>query len=353
MNPAGIIIHNMDEFEEWQYLTSFGVNVNIALKKEADEVGLHHFYIITKYGDYFETVTASVKFAELSESREDLREFAEFFADSIDYKELSAGSTDISPLIYTKPTYAKPTEGLLTLEALRDTPEYKASSEFNSFYRDYILKDDNLKAEYGWRSTIYCFAPFSGESSICERFNETAEKYSLLRPTEASAAFDKLAVPVKALKPDGDLDRNGAHDSPDEKFTEIDSAYYYETAGIENFSPESQPGRMVKYDNGAFYMRSYHPVSAVYDLHYVPKGSFYPLIGPLEADDMAWKYKTSCGEQVFISMGGNSADPLEGYRRIIYENDLAYVIVMPFDVSKNEIFRMETLADAIDFTKFK
>jgi hypothetical protein len=216
------------------------------------------------------------------------------------------------------------------------------------------LKDEYLKAAYGFCPVVYCFAPFSGESStIYEKFKETSEKYSLLLPTAATAAFDNWAVPVSGLKPDGTLDRNGAHYSPDEKFIEIDSAYYYETAGIENFSPESEPGRMVKYDNGAFYMRCCHPASAVYDLHYVPKGSFYPLIGPIETDDMAWEYNTSCGEQVFIAIGDNGSDPLEGYRCIIYETDTAYVLVMPFDVSKNEIYRMETLADAIDFTKFK
>jgi hypothetical protein len=358
LNPSGVIIFNIGGFEEWQYMTSCGVNVNIALEKEADEAGLNRFYIITDYGKYFETITASVKLSEEAGSHEDVRKLAEFLADSIDYKELSAGAADISPLIDTGPAYAKPKEGILTLEAFRDTLEYRASSEFSSFYRDFILEDDNLKAVYGHCPAVYCFAPFSGESNaVYEKFNEIAEKYSLLLPAESSAAssdgFHNWAVPVKCMRPDGDLDRNGAHCSPYEKFIEIDSDYYYETAGLENFSPESEPGRLVKYDNGAFYMRCCHPASAVYDLHYVPKGSFYPLISPIETDDMAWRYDTSCGEQVFIAMGGSSSDPLEGYRCIIYETDTAYVLVMPFDVSKNEIYRMETLADAIDFTKFK
>jgi len=134
--------------------------------------------------------------------------------------------------------------------------------------------------------------------------------------------------------------------------SEVTEEEYFEALGMEKFTTESRALSLAKYDNGAFIFEGFLGHGS-YTLHYMPKGCFYPLLRYfLTTDDTSWAYDTACGEQVFISNGGETQYPVPGMRSILYETDNAYVVVT-VSGGKGEAYLLEMIADDIDFTVFK
>ena len=91
--------------------------------------------------------------------------------------------------------------------------------------------------------------------------------------------------------------------------------------------------------------------SSGYDLHYIPKGTFYPLFRfVLHPELTGWAYDSACGEQVYLVRGGDMEYPHSGIPYVLYETENAYVIAECY--ADDSAYTLQSVADSIDFTKF-
>lgn len=106
----------------------------------------------------------------------------------------------------------------------------------------------------------------------------------------------------------------------------------------------------VRWDTGAWQCKVVYGSSG-YDLTYVPKGSFCPVLRELlHPDAEGWAYETACGEQVYMAPDGEMEYPRFQTPLALYETDTAYLLLSPDGA--NDAGTMQLFADSIDFTKF-
>ena len=85
-------------------------------------------------------------------------------------------------------------------------------------------------------------------------------------------------------------------------------------------------------------------------MFYIPKGSFCPAIREqLHPNAASWAYDTACGEQVVITMDGEMEYPRFQNAIVLYETDLAYVLLQLTGCSDSGF--IQACADLVDFTK--
>ncbi len=117
----------------------------------------------------------------------------------------------------------------------------------------------------------------------------------------------------------------------------------------------------LSYDTGAFTASGRAPAS--FELDYITKGSLYintwSTAFRFLDDAPSWMYKTANGDEVCIVLGG------WGYGCVIYESANAYVLLsvsgfVPTSVTGGDlvpdgmaVYRMERLADSIEFSRLK
>lgn len=344
ISSGNMVIPLDTEFEEWQY-TAGDDTVSIALEKNRDAFGEYNAFIFYEENGYY--ICVNSKMPEFNKTA------AEKLADSFDYSKLCQGKADLSIVLDTKtkdakPIEAKPKEGLLTLNAFMETPEYKAAYEFNQAYCEYV--DTLPEFEHfarGMKDHLY-YGEFPGKDEKVDAMREkVVNEYELLSPMKNRAVWGNLYIPsdmTYVITSPVSMKYLGEGITPYEIFDEVEYELYNEWLGMETLPFAGEPSMLVMYDNGAYRLSGYRTID------YIPKGSFYPLMQMfLTEEEKAWAYDTACGEQVFISVGGKAPYPLQSYSVILYETDNAYVIVS----AGGESYKIEEAADSIDFTKFK
>lgn len=99
LDPAHTYIYNPEEYIEWQYTTSAGALLNLAARNTDDGQSVFVFY---QDENYLVTIMAGVS------GGEDYKAKAEAFAEKFDYAALCTGTIDLSVVVDTKPTQARP-----------------------------------------------------------------------------------------------------------------------------------------------------------------------------------------------------------------------------------------------------
>ena len=337
LDPSGNSVLDAEDHTEWQYTNKNGDTVNLAMRFYESNAETLGFYLFTQQGDYMVTILGSCP------NMEDLKASAERFADCFDMEALCAGSSDLRPVLDTKPTNIKPKEGLMTLKEFVETPEYKAAAEFYEFYSDYcdaLPEYDEMVENY---SGYHYYGDFPTDvDSVNAEVERIIDEYELVFPGKNLCYWGGREIPTDIIRADsGRTSSEGIRDVSVEEF--------YETMGFGPFSKENRPFRMHKYESGAVYLEESFGTGG-YKLHYIPKGCFYPLLMSFYSTDVtSWAYETACGEQVWISTGENPPYPKWPQSSILYETDTAYVLVTLGDA---EAYLLEAVADNIDFTMF-
>ena len=339
LDPSYRDVEDIDSFEEWQYTTQTGATVNLAVR-----AGGGRAFVFYDDENYIVTLFSSVP------EGENYRACTEALAELVDYKAVCGGKTDVSLVINTTPTTVKPKEGLLTLADWVETAEYQASSRFQRCYNDYVMSlPENAEVYVQGFSFMYyrgCFPV--GVEQVDNELAAIREQYALLMPAGCETIWYSRRVSPEKISPAGALlvGREGF-----EALEVVDEQEIYKLAGVEPFAREGTADCVVAYDNGAFWMDLYFNHSGYY-VHYIPKGCFYPTFHyVLHPDCRGWAYDAACGEQVYITLDGVTEYPVYPSNYILYETDTAYVIIQIED-GMNEAYRLELVADDIDFTKF-
>ncbi len=337
LDPSRNSILDAEDHTEWQYTNKNDDAVNLAMRFFESNAETLGFYLFAQEGDYIVTILGSCP------NVDDLKASAESFADCFDIKALCTGDSDLRPILNTKPSNVKPKEGLMTLKDFVETPEYKAASEFYEFYSDYC----DALPEYDYMvdnaSGYHYYGDFPSELDVVNaEVERIIDKYDLLIPGNNLCYWGGREIPTDIIRADsGRTSSMGIRDVSIEEF--------YEAMGFGPFSREHRPFRLHKYDNGAVYLEESFGGGS-YELHYIPKGCFYPLLMSFYSTDVtSWAYESACGEQVWISTGENPPYPKWPQSSILYETDTAYVLIT---TGNAEAYLLETIADNIDFTMF-
>ncbi len=347
LDPAGLSRGDWDVFDEWQYKTSSGMTVNIALNKWNDLTSTVPVLVFCDTEKYLITVTGECA------NKENIRESAEDFAERFDYAALTGGKVD--PKAFetpepAKPTAVKPKAGLMSVKAFFDTDEYKASTEFQRAYAEW---QDELNAGKGTVAGQYgrrYYGAFPAEDEEVNKIlEEVSAKYpELVIPHEALGVW--CGVPVEAARLTGPNSYRPSEGEPmaDFVYELMNGEEYAQLLGLEEFTGEGDY-TVSAFDTGAFYIVGLRELTTV--LHYIPKGTFYPLLRfALDEDGEAWTYESACGEQVSMAFGGEMEYPIFGYNYALYETDTAYVF-LEFE-EYMDAGKMEAAVDKIDFTVF-
>lgn len=342
LDPSFNYLYRAEDYQEWQYTTSKGQLLNLAVYVGSIERGALDCFIFCEGADCLVTVFGSLPCAEDRVAA--VEEYAELF----DYGILCNAKPDLSSVLDTAPAAVKPKGELLTLADWVETDEYKAATEFQLIFRDYTEATGEFEyAVKGYPSFFYYGSFPTGIGSLDEAYNRILEEYALQPAGKAEAVWGGQKVPAEYLRPDGGLKCPEGVDYT--AFPYLTEEEIYEMLGCGDFFPGDESINLaIAYDNGAFLCYN----NRVY-VHYIPKGCFYPLMRYCLHPEMeGWAYDTACGEQVYITQAGEMVYPVGGYSTIIYETDLAYVIALN-ESGQNEPYYLELLADSIDFTKFK
>ena len=339
LDPHKNSVRDAEDHTEWQYTNKNGDTVNLAMKFFKSNAETLGFYLFAQEGDYIVTIFGSCP------NVEDLKASAESFADCFDIKALCAGDADLRPILNTKPTNVKPKEGLMTLKEFVETPEYKAASEFYDFYGDYCDSLPENDVFVDGMSGYHHYGRFpTGIECVDAELKRIINEYKLISPVS------NLCYWAYAEMSSEYIFAHGAHHKDADRSIEVSKADYYNAMGFGQFSKENRPFFMLKYDNGAIWLSESFGTGG-YELHYIPKGCFYPMLQSFYSTDVtSWAYESACGEQVWISTGEQPPYPISKQSSILYETDTAYVLIT---ASGNpEAYLLEAIADNIDFTMF-
>lgn len=341
LDPAGGVIYNFSDYTEWQYTNKSGDEVNIALNNSTDSAtGERRAFLFCDKGDYIFTVYADA----------DTQAQAELLAEQFDFSAAAKGGNDIDleSVMNIEAAVAKPKEGLLDMQGWMATDEYKASAEFYALVCEYAggLPENDGVVE-GTMMYTYQNSFASANEEIRAFRDQVIGKYpELVSPVNNEIVFGGTLMPGDAMS------YLGSSWVDPRDYPECTIEQRYEMMGIESFSSEGRPFNVICYDNGAFfcYIAAFH---GGYNVNYIPKGCFYPLIQPaVNPEITGWAYDTLCGEQAYIVPGGVMHYPVLSYSSIIYETDNAYVIITVHGEGSDAGF-LQMVADDIDFTCFK
>lgn len=340
--PYGMYIRDVDAFEEWQYEKD-GHTLALALRET--EYGAEGF-IFYYGGECFITIGFSNRDGE-GLDREDAEQLAALF----DYAALCGGEADLSAR--RTPAEASPREGLLTLSDYLQTPEYQAGSAFQQAYGDYFdARHSDSEFYVSGQYMRYYYAPFpTGEKELDGLLARLQEQYPLRYPSGARAIRFNRWFPAERMI--GLLDYRCAPDEDRESLPlgPAEDGEYWELLGVEPFLYEGGLVTAVCWDNGVWQCCvSYGSLS--YELCYVPKGSFCPVLrAQLHPEAEGWAYETACGAQVYITLDGGMEYPRFPTPVVLYETETAYVILGVSGMA--DAGSMQAFADDVDFTKFQ
>ena len=281
---------------------------------------------------------------------------AKALADTFDFSAACSGEPQFPEEAESTMTVyeVKPKDGLFTFSDYLQSPEYLAGSAFLKAFVDW--NDSQHEGHPGYvngQYFTYYYAPFpTGIAELDDLPTELQEQYGLKMPTDAKFIMgDKWIVAKFALSPVS-YNYHYVADSWEEvspgKAAEED---YWTLMGTDNFLLDSESFlfSMAKWDNGVW-QTSIHCGNGQFDLTYIPKGCFCPVLREtLHPDASGWAYDTACGEQVYICMDGEMEYPKFPSPVVLYETDSAYVVLSVYD--NISAAKMQTYADSIDFTK--
>ena len=346
--PYGMYVRNPEEYEEWQTEID-GHTLNLALRE--DGKGFEGL-ILLREGETFVTVNYGGMYIPDTPRNFD-RSTAEAVAACFDYDMLCGGEPRLEAINGRTAVEAEPREGLLTSIEFAQTPEYRAASRFHSAYNvwyDEQQTDPNYVRGQAWQNH---YLPFpTGIEELDETLGELQEAYGLRMPNAAKAIMGGGWIDPARMTSLMSYRSDPEH-RYDERLPEATEEDCWNLIGTENFLRDGQSylTTVIRWDTGAWQtMIVYGAMS--YELGYIPKGSFFPgLREMLHPDEGGWAYETACGEQVYIALDGEMEYPRFAVPLALYETDTAYV-VLEFP-GMTDAATMQTLADNIDFTKFR
>lgn len=236
----------------------------------------------------------------------------------------------------------------MTLADWVDTDEYKASSEFRSAACAWADGLEENKGNYRGLSIYNYYGSFPPQIPELRAAAEKIEAdYGLEMPREVRAVLGGSEVDPSRVTPDLGY-RSGKDDAT--TLPVLSEEECWELLDVEPFTTAGKPFHIFRYDTGAFFC-NLNLSGMTCDVHYIPKGTFYPLFRfVLHPDLNGWAYDTACGEQVYLVHGGDMEYPHAGIPYVLYESEQGYVIVEIF--TNDETYTLQTVADDIDFTKF-
>lgn len=330
--PYIMYVSQPEEYDEWQF-ESDGHLLNLAVKANSGIIFLQE-------GEQYITISFSLRDDEKTTPMLK-RSDAEHFANLFDYGILCGAEANLSVINGLTAREAQPKDGLFTFSDYLQTPEYVAGSTFQKAFGDW----NDSKGQY----MEFHYAPFpTGVDVLDELLASFQEQYGLKMPTEAKFIMVEDWIDAERVTSPISYNREPGEEVSLGKATEKD---FWTLMGTENFlrSPESYPFSLGKWNNGAWQAEIVYG-SGAFELTYVPKGSFCPVLKEsLHPDSAGWAYETACGEQVYICLDGEMVYPRFPVPVALYETDTAYVVLT---VSSNtDAAQMQMFADVIDFTK--
>lgn len=334
-------VQGLDDYDEWQISQdSFGIN--LALRQTEADSKAFEFVDSEKW---FFTINLSTYDGSLL-TKEDVESFAKLF----DYGLLNeeCGTTLTIASSAAKNVQAK--QGLLTLAEYIQTPEYLAGSSFHHVYCDYydttLQQPNYIAGQYA----EYYYSPFpTGVEVLDHKLEELQKQYNLILPKDAKAIIGNAWVNPHWLTSTTSL--RVAENNRNLDLGAATKADYWNLLDMDSFLLEGELITAIRWDNNAWQCCVYCGSNS-FDLCYVPKGSFCPVIrAQLNPQTEGWAYDTACGEQVYITLDGTMDYPCIETPLVLYQTDSAYVILQSKGSSDAE--HMQAYADIIDFTKFK
>lgn len=344
--PYGMYVLAPESYDEWQY-TVHGHTLNLALKQ--GDYGFEGIVFFHE-GEDFITINYSARYIPGTPADFD-RSNAEALAGCFDYDALCGGKSNLNAINALSIVAAKPKAGLLTSAEFAKTPEYLAGSAFHTAYNDWNDMRQNeewfVKGQY-WQ---YYYAPFpTGVKELDAVFQEIRENYVLRYPATARAIVFGEWIGAERMT---SLLSYRMDEGPEkEKSQQATADDYWKLIGMDDFllNGESKLLTAVQWDNGAWQVLIGYG-STSYQLTYVPKGSFCPVVRQmLHPEAEGWAYETACGEQVYITLDGEMEYPRFQTQFALYETDTAYVMIGPDGTG--DAATMQLYVDNIDLTKF-
>ena len=272
------------------------------------------------------------------------RDELELLVSLFDFEQLSHGNTDLS-VFDTASQAVKPKTGLLSIEGWMQTPEYLAGSAFQHAYNDYVDANPPYSEYVTGQYVRFHYAPFpTGEESLDQMLDKLESKYNLTMPSSASAImFGNRVDPANIL------DTHSFKTRPEERPASEEDMW--ELLNMESFLLDGELEAAIRWDNGVW-QGAVRAEGLSFDMLYIPKGSFCPLVREqLHPDAASWAYDSACGEQVCITLDGEMIYPRFQNPIVLYETDTAYVILQI--LATNDASALQACADCIDFTKLK
>ena len=225
--------------------------------------------------------------------------------------------------------YLEPVEvDAITLSGYTDTPEGRATAEWNAFLDGYDTmaaanESDRNPGQVDAKYTLYQVY----NQEMADKLDEIVEKYGLKLHTDIIDAYEHPEAMEDVLEALGD---NRAY-----------SAYFYEDGTLH-------------YD-GEYYLPDYGKVN--YQFSRYVRGTFNEVI--LNVGDVSsykeWTYRTACGQAVTLALGPAKALLLADLGdSFVTLNVLAGTDTDPADIFSSgpiSAADLEALADSFDFTK--
>lgn len=330
LDPMLSYVYDLEKYQESLYTTGKGVEVNLASNGKSS-------FVFYDSGDYIVTVHADCGNAQA-------------LAQMFDFEAMCQGETDLG-LLNTEPVIAQKKEGLLTMEEFMETPEYQASTRFQEVTTDVAHEERIAKRPdipFGrFPSFYYGYFP-TGKEVLDQTLEELLTVYPLIPPREdVSIQHDKY-VPVEYIEDIGvyncDLRELELEEAMQEDYCKLMGTGHFLTSEDAYFIAATS------WDNGCWQAGIFMGHSS-FELAYIPKGCFYPLLRAPKAEGSGYAYDSACGEQVYIYSYVSTGSPTyDAY--ILYETDRAYVVATVLN-GMPDLGYTQNAADSIDFTMFK
>lgn len=329
LDPMLSYVYDLEQYRESLYTTGKGVEVNLASNGKSS-------FVFYDSGDYMVTVHADCGNAQA-------------LAQLFDFAAMCQGETNLG-LLNTEPVIAQKKEGLLTMEEFMETPEYLASTRFQAVTTDLAYEEREAKwpgISGRYPSFYYGYFP-TGKEALDQTLEEILTVYPLTLPREdVSIQFDQY-MPVEYIEGIGyyncDLRQLDLPEATQEDYCRLMGTGHFLTSEDAYFIAATS------WDNGCWQAGIFMG-HASFELAYIPKGCFYPLLVAPRAEGSGYAYDSACGEQVYIYSYVSSGYPTyDAY--IIYETDSAYVVATSLTGMPDLSF-IQNAADIIDFGMFE
>lgn len=328
-------LHGGGEYTEWAYTNKSGQELCLAISRveESAPDGLmtddDAYWFGTSYigGVFCEENGWYISAVGGLGSGGD-RAALEELADSVDFSACSSGETNVDRYRKYRAHELKGSTALSYAELLAAN-EVRALREFKQRYSESFGQWSEQVQDWYTPMDIRLAVPGNMDEAAAAAREEICAKYALTAPERAEEYNASDEAAFGAIR--------------QERFTAADITI------------------RIVYDTLAFSAAGRSP--AGFKLDYIPKGSLYintwSTAFRFLDDAPSWMYRTANGDEVCIVLGG------WGYGYVIYESANAYVLLssdgfVPTSVTGGDsgtdgraAYRMERLADSIEFSKLK